>query len=298
MKVLFLCLLFCTQVLASEYKSDDQVLKEFKEPGHIPQGLNPSSYHKLEEVIPQDMVNQIKIKRKSKKRKRLEMAPLEQPTSPQMQSTPGVSSPVPTDRIDLRKYDSSIRNQWDGTCTAHGLIAGLENLYNRAKPTHLSTRYFWSLYQKYSAEKAIETASHFYQLDESYWPQDKRKPLIKEPSDKAQYQLGDFEYLEADVFKAVDAISKGYPVYVAMSVPQDLAACRATVRYNTGVTHGGHAMVMVGYQLSETIPGGGYFILKNSWGSDCGDSGYQYIPFALCEKENMYCLFWALKGVI
>jgi len=37
---------------------------------------------------------------------------------------------------------------------------------------------------------------------------------------------------------------------------------------------GGHAVLLVGYHLSKE-----YFIVRNSWGPDWGDSGYFYLPF-------------------
>jgi hypothetical protein len=48
---------------------------------------------------------------------------------------------------------------------------------------------------------------------------------------------------------------------------------------------GGHAMCIVGYQQDEATPGGGYFMVRNSWGEDwAGNSvlapGYARIPFA------------------
>ena len=51
---------------------------------------------------------------------------------------------------------------------------------------------------------------------------------------------------------------------------------------------GGHLVHMIGYvsnaQLSATLPnapqasGGGYFIIKNSWGECWGDGGFAYLP--------------------
>jgi len=47
---------------------------------------------------------------------------------------------------------------------------------------------------------------------------------------------------------------------------------------------GGHAMCMVGYQRDETTPGGGYFMVRNSWGESWARNsavapGYARIPF-------------------
>lgn len=42
---------------------------------------------------------------------------------------------------------------------------------------------------------------------------------------------------------------------------------------------GGHSMPIVGYRSSPLIPGGGYFVVRNSGGSGWGDNGYGYISF-------------------
>jgi hypothetical protein len=54
---------------------------------------------------------------------------------------------------------------------------------------------------------------------------------------------------------------------------------------------GGHAMVLVGYQDDDSVPGGGFFILRNSWGKLWGvnckyGAGYGTIPYKYISK---YC---------
>ena len=46
---------------------------------------------------------------------------------------------------------------------------------------------------------------------------------------------------------------------------------------------GGHAMLLVGYEEDMSIPGGGAFIVRNSWGGDWGDGGYGRLPYAYVE---------------
>lgn len=40
----------------------------------------------------------------------------------------------------------------------------------------------------------------------------------------------------------------------------------------------GHAVVVVGYE--DDSSGGGFLILRNSWGEDWGEGGYAYLPYA------------------
>ena len=46
---------------------------------------------------------------------------------------------------------------------------------------------------------------------------------------------------------------------------------------------GGHAVFAAGYKYESKWPGGGYLIIKNSWGRGWGDKGYFYMPFAYVE---------------
>jgi len=53
-----------------------------------------------------------------------------------------------------------------------------------------------------------------------------------------------------------------------------------------------HALCMVGYQDDDTVPGGGYFILRNSWGTHWGDqcpdgAGYGWMPYDYLEKYGL-----------
>ncbi|MCU0485572.1 MAG: C1 family peptidase [Anaerolineales bacterium] len=52
---------------------------------------------------------------------------------------------------------------------------------------------------------------------------------------------------------------------------------------------GGHAMCMVGYETDPNVPGGGYFMVRNSWGTGWGREsavapGYARIPFAFINQ--------------
>jgi hypothetical protein len=63
---------------------------------------------------------------------------------------------------------------------------------------------------------------------------------------------------------------------------------------------GGHAMCMVGYRADESAPGGGYFIVRNSWGSgwatDNPDGpGYCHVPYRLMLESGLAA--FAVSGV-
>ena len=53
----------------------------------------------------------------------------------------------------------------------------------------------------------------------------------------------------------------------------------------SGSTHApiDHAVLIVGYKDDPSVPTGGYFIFKNSWGTGYGNSGYGYCPYGNLE---------------
>jgi hypothetical protein len=53
-----------------------------------------------------------------------------------------------------------------------------------------------------------------------------------------------------------------------------------------------HALYLVGYQDDKTVPGGGYFIVRNSWGTDwatqCPDGpGYCWLPYDYLKRYGL-----------
>lgn len=198
--------------------------------------------------------------------------------------------------VDLRYRDTPVKKQFGGTCSTFGLVGAMENLLGGG--TELSERHLWSQYHHYSAEEAITTASTGWgvvTLD--YWPSANRHPYYGY-LDQPWYALSKSEYLDADITRLIDSLDHGNPAYVALSTPKDMIACAAHIDPNTVPYPGsGHALAVVGYQIDARLKGGGSFLVKNSWGPQCADHGYQWMPFSLCQKEGMYCVFWSVQGV-
>lgn len=206
-----------------------------------------------------------------------------------------INSTVPT-KVDLRYRDTEVKKQFGGTCTAFGLLGAMENLLGGK--VDLSERHFWSEYHDADCESALKSASTSWGVvDLDWWPDSQTRPYYGY-MDQPWYKLTKYESLDADVSKAVASLGAGNPVYIAVSTPTDMLNCPVNIDPNSGpYKDSGHALAVVGYELDPAIPGGGSFLLKNSWGPGCGDKGYQWYPFNLCTKAGMYCEFWSIQGV-
>jgi C1A family cysteine protease len=71
------------------------------------------------------------------------------------------------------------------------------------------------------------------------------------------------------------------PLVTTMDVYYDFYSYRTGVyEHVSGTYQGGHAILIVGYQDDPSVNGGGYFIVKNSWGTGWGEGGYFNIAYS------------------
>lgn len=196
----------------------------------------------------------------------------------------------------LQKYDAGIQSQFGGTCSAFATAAAINNrLKQKGYKQEVSERHLWSLYGVYDAYYAVEAAKKNYLTLQESWP---------------TYGVRSTDYLDHRSIRVTQSVEHGYnfesalqglnrgnPLIMAIQVPTDLANCRAEIRSTASYTTGQHVVEAVGYQLDDHVAGGGYFIIKNSWGETCGDHGYHTYPFSLCKRSDLYCYFIEIKDV-
>jgi C1A family cysteine protease len=260
MKTLILLLTLIVSTRAQAFLSHEEVMRSFAQPKQFSFMALPVRQHKLIPTalfLPKDIAFNVMGQELNSRANRFAGLPLS---------------------VDLRNRDSGIRDQGnEGLCTAFGLASDMENLIGQKQHTDLSEAHFWSLYREYSVDSAMDTALSQGIMDEQYWPYGGKKQ--KNSNKSALTHVTSSTYLSANIGAAVKALSKGLPLYVGLSTPNDLYNCDVTVQGNQGDAGGGHAVAVVGYRLDARAPGGGYFIVKNSWGKSCGDKGYQYMSF-------------------
>jgi hypothetical protein len=195
--------------------------------------------------------------------------------------------------VDLRGRDTPIKSQDDGKCTAFSGTAAVENTLQKdgvIPGLDLSEWHSWSLYKKYSAEAFIKALTTHRIGDEVDYPQYGKPKATLRPHTMISKQ----KYLDDDVPSVVAALAKGHVVYLAMETPKEMLRCPKVISPNTKPAGGGHALLISGYYLEGNRP---VAILKNSWGKDCGDHGYQYLPLEICHKKGFYCSFWEIEAV-
>ncbi len=78
------------------------------------------------------------------------------------------------------------------------------------------------------------------------------------------------------------------PLEVGLSADNDLYGSVADLKTNYRAPGGpcDHEVSLVGYYDDASVPSGGYWVIKNSWGLGEGDGGYDYVPYGNIEYHN------------
>ena len=93
-------------------------------------------------------------------------------------------------------------------------------------------------------------------------------------------------------YEVKQALALGFPVpFGATLYPafEDVGS-DGKVPMPEGTSIGGHAMLIVGYDLLKQV-----YIVRNSWGTDWGDKGYCYFPCGYLENPNLADDFWVIR---
>ena len=132
-------------------------------------------------------------------------------------------------------------------------------------------------------------------------------PDGQEPDPRAAaadgYVVTEAEQLYASVGRVKRALYEGHPVVLEINANTDFSV--ATLRggvvswvFNNaacGAAACGHAILAVGYVDHDDVDGGGYIIVKNSWGDDWGDDGLAYLTYEWLEYSILDA--WAIVSV-
>lgn len=190
---------------------------------------------------------------------------------------------------------SPVRNQGSrGTCVAHAMGA-VHEFYRRKSgtPQDYSEQFLYHRTKLIDGApgacgtwqvKAAQVLNSAGQARESIWAYNPALPCNNngvEPgtaaADAAAHRLQTIVLNPKDVGAIKAALANGS--VVGFSVPCYSSWLNSAVTRNTGritmrlggePVNGGHAMCAIGYQDDANSPGGGFFILRNSWGTGWG----------------------------
>lgn len=98
------------------------------------------------------------------------------------------------------------------------------------------------------------------------------------------YKIANWSYVATSaptVGALKNALSTNGPLATTLDVYSDFFGYQSGIySYTSGNKAGGHAVLLVGYYDDASVSGGGYFIVKNSWGTWWGEDGYFRIAYS------------------
>lgn len=231
---------------------------------------------------------------------------------------PPSGRPVLSESADLLEQLPPVRNQGGrGTCVAHAVLAVREQLEMAAGAPgelNLSEQY---VYWWCKANDGIPKVSGTYisvgmqcltDLGaplEATWPyisvekEDQGQgppPAAAENGDPAFRVRRTQQFNRADITGIKTCLAEGRAVAFSVPVFDSWYASSASARWGKITLplpgegqNGGHAMTLVGYQDDAQAPGGGFFLVRNSWQPWSWDGvwreGYGYIPYAYITRH-------------
>lgn len=224
--------------------------------------------------------------------------------------------------VDLRRFCSPIEDQGKlGSCTAHAGVGMLEYFERRTTGKHLdASRLF--LYKVTRQLLGFSGDDGAYLRDtmkamvlfgvppEKYWPYDVDR-FNEEPSSfcfsfAQSYQAIEYYRLDppgtppSTVLETVKRNLAGQlPAMFGFSVYSSIPPIgddKGEIPFpSNGDSHeGGHAVLAVGYDDQKKIGSTkGALLIQNSWGTDWGENGYGWLPYAYIET-GLADDFWTM----
>ncbi len=206
-------------------------------------------------------------------------------------------------KVDLRQYCSPVEDQGEqGSCTAHAIVGLREYMEIQAGQTLVPLSRAFLYYEERLKEGTTDQDSGAMpvdgmdvlkftgvcpELEMPYSDQDyTTAPTNQDITDAASYKISEYHVVNSKALMKA-ALAEGHPVVIGFQVYESFESDGVT---QTGIVPvpdtcneqllGGHCVLAVGYDVNMSANGNtGYFIIRNSWGTNWGDKGYCYMPF-------------------
>jgi C1A family cysteine protease len=212
------------------------------------------------------------------------------------------TAPLPA-AVDLRHLCSPVRDQGQlGSCTGFAIAVGMREFWQIKLGATLVPMAPLFLYYE---ERVLE---HAVNKDSGAQPRDgfkvltktgcspekddpyqvtafKKKPIPLALKDAASFKIAAYHRLNAlnDIQSCLAGgigVVLGFVVYESFESKMVAQTGKMPMPASGEAKVGGHAVFACGYQTDGQTAGGGYLIVKNSWGISWGDQGYFYMPYA------------------
>lgn len=215
------------------------------------------------------------------------------------------SFPIPP-KMDLRSKDTPIFDQGQqGSCTMN---AGC-GLYDYLKQGRIVTSREFGYYNELvmdgnpgiDAGSSLDTCSKvFLELgvcQESLWTYPDhtldQKPTDEAYQDALTRKIAQRISINQDLITLRQCLAQGYPFIYGQSVYESFEDAPNGIVPYPGFFEknmGGHALMCVGYDDSKQ-----WFIVRNSWGTSYGQSGYCFIPYKYLTNRRLADDFWTFR---
>ena len=184
------------------------------------------------------------------------------------------------------------------SCTANAIAGAYEYLIKKhtAKPFDVSRLFIYYNARRRDGSQdedegsviqyGMEGLKKYGACHEQLWPYDEdsvlEKPTGQSYSEAARFKALDMQLVGVDLDQWKKALAEGFPIVFGCVLFSSFDDC---VKHGGLVPmpsanevkrgeHGRHAMLCVGYSDVDNV-----FIVRNSWGSKWGVSGYCYMPY-------------------
>ena len=211
--------------------------------------------------------------------------------------------------IDLRnKWIFKIENQGSqGSCAANATASAIEFVLSNSGDSPEVSRSFlyymarslrnWQnqdtgslIRDNIKVAASIGIASEFCMPynDRDY----KTPPSLKCLEEANRHKIGNYYSIDG-IEQYKTCLSEGYPVIFGMYLfSQFMNNVGGKIEMPSGVSIGGHAMVMCGYDDAKE-----YLIIRNSWGPFWGDGGFAYLPYDYLRTDGWSDDAWTIREV-